>query len=225
MFSDDTKSKVENIIRGSLIEGHSDHCTAIRNFLCTGYSTSTTVKRDFESKELIKKEQSDKLREYATQNNLWIEKLPDQFIAEGGESKVYLVDEGACVIKINFAYYYATWLEYFNSLLFHNLIFCDTAYSFIGFIDIDSILHAVLKQPFIKAEEQAELDDIKEFLEHNGFEKTRREDYFNKEYGLILEDMHDENVIVNSEKLFFIDTVFYIDKEGASIKKAAVMEG
>ena len=42
-----------------------------------------------------------------------------------------------------------------------------------------------------------------------GFENTRRQDYFNKEYGLIPEDMHDENVIVKSEKLFFIDTVFY----------------
>ena len=36
-----------------------------------------------------------------------------------------------------------------------------------------------------------------------------RNDYFNKELGLILEDMHDENIIVNSNKLFFIDTVFY----------------
>lgn len=30
-----------------------------------------------------------------------------------------------------------------------------------------------------------------------------------KELGLILEDMHDENVLVNSDTLFFIDTVFY----------------
>ncbi|MEO8768548.1 MAG: hypothetical protein ABI402_00630 [Ferruginibacter sp.] len=224
MFSDDTKSKLENIIRGSLIQGENDYCTTIRNYLCTSYSTSTTVKRNFESNELIKKEQSEKLREYATQNKLWIEKLPDQFLAEGGESKVYLVDEGTYVIKINFAYYYATWLEYFNSLLFHNLIFSDTAYSFVGFIEINNILHAVLKQPFIKSDEQAELGDIKEFLEHNGFEKSRREDYYNKKYGLILEDMHDENVIVNSEKLFFIDTVFYIDTEGASINKNVIVE-
>ena len=30
-----------------------------------------------------------------------------------------------------------------------------------------------------------------------------------KELGLILEDMHDENVLVNADTLFFIDTVFY----------------
>ncbi len=216
MFSDDTKNKIENIIGGSLLEGQNDPCTAIRNFLCTSYSTSTTVKRNFESNEIIKKEQSQKLKEYATQYNLWVNKLPDQFLAEGGESKVFLVDEGTHVIKINFAYYYATWLEYFNSLLFHNLIFSDTAYSFIGFTEIDDVLYAVIKQPFIKSEELADLNDIKVFLEHNGFVKTRREDYYNKEYGLILEDMHDENVILNSEKLFFIDTVFFINKEGSS---------
>ena len=29
--------------------------------------------------------------------------------------------------------------------------------------------------------------------------------------GLILEDIHDENVLVNNDVLFFIDTVFYIN--------------
>ena len=43
----------------------------------------------------------------------------------------------------------------------------------------------------------------------NGFENTSGNDYFHKELGLIPEDMHDENVIVNSETLFFIDSVFY----------------
>ncbi|MBV4358284.1 hypothetical protein KTO63_14055 [Parasegetibacter sp. MAH-26] len=53
------------------------------------------------------------------------------------------------------------------------------------------------------------MPDIKKFLAFNGFENTRRNDYFNKELGLILEGMHDENILVNSNTLFFIDTVFY----------------
>jgi hypothetical protein len=48
------------------------------------------------------------------------------------------------------------------------------------------------------------LDDIKKLLEFNGFENTRRQDYFNPELGLILEEMHVENVLVKSEILFFI---------------------
>ena len=74
---------------------------------------------------------------------------------------------------------------------------------------MENILYAMVRQIFIIADGQAELDDIRSFLEFNGFLNTRRQDYFNKEYGLILEDIHDENVIVNSEKLFFVDTVFY----------------
>jgi hypothetical protein len=132
-----------------------------------------------------------------------------KYLTRGGESQVYLDIGSTHVIKINDAVYYATWLEYLNSLVLHNLIFKDTAYTLMGFIDLEKILYAVVRQPFIVADGQAEMDDIRAFLEYNGFQNTRRQDYFNAEYGLILEDMHDENVIVKSEKLFFIDTVFY----------------
>jgi hypothetical protein len=64
-------------------------------------------------------------------------------------------------------------------------------------------------QPFIEGE-QADLENIKELLTFNGFKNTRRQDYYNKELGLELEDMHDENVIAKDDLLFFIDTVFYI---------------
>lgn len=105
--------------------------------------------------------------------------------------------------------YYATWLEFLNSLLLHNLIFTNTAYRLLGFTKQDDILFAVVEQVFIIADAQAELNDIKKFLEFNEFKNTRRNDYENKGLGLILENMHDENVLVNSETLFFIDSVFY----------------
>ena len=73
----------------------------------------------------------------------------------------------------------------------------------------DNNLNAVLQQPFIEGE-QARLDDIKEFLSFNGFENTKRQDYYNREFGLVLEDMHDENVIARQNILFFVDTVFYV---------------
>jgi len=122
---------------------------------------------------------------------------------------VYLDPDSRNVIKLNDAVYYATWLEFFNSVLLHNLIFENTAYIFLGLAKQNNVLYAVLKQPFITADGQADLDDIKKLLEFNGFENTKRQDYFHKQLGLILEDMHDENVIVNSDILFFVDTVFY----------------
>lgn len=72
-------------------------------------------------------------------------------------------------------------------------------------------LHAVVKQPYIISDRLVELQEIKSFLEYNGFQNTRRNDYVHLLLGLILEDMHDENVLVQQDTLFFIDTVFYVN--------------
>jgi len=58
MLPDDTRHKIENITSGTVIEGQSDHCTAIRNSLCRSFATSNTVKKDFEGKSVTKKEQA-----------------------------------------------------------------------------------------------------------------------------------------------------------------------
>lgn len=89
-------------------------------------------------------------------------------------------------------------------------MFPNAAYKFIGFIlGKEEELRAVFQQRFIEGE-QADLLDTKEHLGFNGFANTKRQDYINTEFGLILEDMHDENVIARNDVLFFIDTVFYI---------------
>lgn len=142
--------------------------------------------------------------------------MPDesQYLARGGESKVYFEAATKSVIKINDGIYYATWLEFFNSIVIHNLLFPNTAYSFLGFIEIEGTFFAMLKQPFVTSDAAVDLTDVKKLLAYNGFGNTLRNglptnNYYNKELGLILEDIHDENVIVKSNTLFFIDTVFY----------------
>ena len=211
MLPNDTRKRIKDITAGIIIEGLSDTCTTIRNLLSASFATSTTVKADFEGKSVIKKEQAQLLEKYSIDNNLLFTNLPceDRFLTRGGEARVYLDNDGKNVIKVNDAVYYATWLEFFNSIILHNLIFPITAYTLMGFIKEENVLFAVMKQPFITSDSQAQLDNIKELLAYNGFENTRRSDYYNKELGLILEDMHDENVLVNSDTLFFIDTVFY----------------
>lgn len=211
MLGNDTRSKIKDITSGTVFTGQTDTCAAVRNFLCASFETSTTVKEDFEGKSLIKEEQVRALERYIDQHNLWVADLPgeERFLTRGGEAKVYLARDNKTVIKINDAIYYATWLEFFNSILLHNLIFDNTAYTLLGFAKENETLHAVLRQPFIVSDAQADLNDVKAFLTFNGFVNTRRNDYLHTELGLILEDMHDENVLVNSETLFFIDTVFY----------------
>jgi Serine/Threonine/Tyrosine Kinase found in polyvalent proteins len=211
MIADEAREQLQNIIGGELQKGQVDPCTAARNILCESFGTGPTVKSEFESKAIIKEKQVGFLTAYARKEGLWLESLPGdcQYLTEGGESKVYLNEDGRSVVKINDAGYYATWTEYFNSLLLHNLLFPTTAYSLIGFTEFDGKLFAMMRQPFVEGE-QAVLEHIEEFLKFNGFNKIRRQDYYNSELGLALEDMHDENVIANAGVLFFIDTVFYI---------------
>lgn len=214
MMLDDTQSKIKNIIAGVILKGQTDSATTVRNLLCGRYPTSTTVKKDFESKSIIKEEQAQCLEQFCTDHGLWIKHLPGEqrYLTRGGEARVYLHDDGRHVIKLNDAVYYATWLEFLNSVLLHNLIFPNTAYDLTGFLKEDETLFAVMRQPFVISDAPAAIADIKALLEYNGFENTRRHDYKHEPLGLILEDMHDENVLVNSDTLFFIDTVFYTVK-------------
>jgi Serine/Threonine/Tyrosine Kinase found in polyvalent proteins len=213
MYDNETRGKLQNIISGIGIEGQTDNCTAARNYLCTSFSTSTTVKTDFENRSKIKEEQSKLLKEFAKENNFLLTDIPtsNPFFAQGGEAKVFLANDGKNVIKTNTGIYYNTWLDFLNSILIHNLLFEDAYYILLGFIEIENDLHAVLQQPFIVSSELTDLTNVKNLLEYNGFINTRRNDYYNKELGLILEDIHDENVITQNNTLFFIDTVFYIN--------------
>lgn len=211
MLADDTKSKIEDITSGVIVKWQTNNCTSIRNLLCASFPTSTTVKTAFESNTVVKEEQAKLIQEYCRANNLLVATFPDEntFLAAGGEAKVYFNSSDSTVTKFNDGVYYATWLEFLNSILLHNLIFENTSYSLLGFCNSEDKLFAVLNQKFVACDAQADLGDIRQFLEFNGFENTRRQDYENRQLGLLLEDMHDENVLVSHDTLFFIDSVFY----------------
>jgi hypothetical protein len=212
MLPDDTEGKIKDIIAGKVLPGVTDSLLTTRNFLCAGFTPDRTVKTDFESKLLVKEKQVTALVQWAKDKGCWMEEPPEkqQYLTRGGESLVFQDTDNRHVIKLNDAVYYATWLEYFDSLAIHNILFPDTAYTLSGFTWYNKVLHAVLRQPFIATESTAALADIRIYLEHNGFVHTRRNDYRHEKLGLILEDMHDENVLAAQNLLFFIDTVFYI---------------
>jgi len=109
--------------------------------------------------------------------------------------------------------YYASREDYFINLLLHNYFFPDTAYQLLGFYEDTTNFYAVVKQKFIIADQITELFEVKYFLVKNGFENTRNHDYYHSHLGIILEDLHDENVLTQKDMLYFIDTVFYIKPE------------
>ncbi|MGV9004659.1 putative polyvalent protein kinase domain-containing protein [Flavobacterium sp.] len=132
-----------------------------------------------------------------------------QYVSEGAEQKVYLKDSEN-VLKLNDAIYYTSWKDYFLNLLLHNYFFPDTAYQLVGFTKDKDILYAVVQQSFVTITTTTDLHQVKMFLELNGFINNRNNDYYNPELGIILEDLHDENVLTKNNILYFIDTVFYL---------------
>lgn len=96
------------------------------------------------------------------------------------------------------------------SLLIHNILFPSTQYELLGFYLKSNVFYAVVKQTFIESTEPTDLNEVKKFLERNGFKHKKNNDYYHPEWGIILEDLHDENVLTNRGVFFFVDTVIYL---------------
>lgn len=133
-------------------------------------------------------------------------------MAEGAEQKVYLCSDGKSVFKLNDTIFYNSRADYFLSLQLHNYYFPGTLYTLIGFAKKDDVLYAVVQQPFIEFDTITTIEHVKLFLENNGFTLKRNNDYYHSGFNIILEDLHDENVLTSHDTLFFIDTVLYIKK-------------
>lgn len=200
------KHELQAIISGKSQVKHGSIIQAITRYL-SGSKRAGEMAEDFKQ---FKKQETEVLKSFITENHLWISSIPlENYISEGAEQKVYL-ENGKEVIKLNDAIFYGSWKDYFDSLLLNNFFFPDTAYQLKGFYENDGVTYAVVEQPFVKATEKTDLIYVKSFMEQNGFTNTRNNDYQNTELGIILEDLHDENVLTMNGDLYFIDTVFFI---------------
>ncbi len=200
------KNELQNLISGKSGASYDAVIQTVASHLRRGKSTSPMAEEKHENKT----QETKGLIAFAKSNNLILENIPEEnFIASGAEQKVYISEE-KYVVKLNDAIYYASWEDYFYNLLLHNYFFADTAYRLLGFYLSDNTFYAVVQQPYIKADSMTNLKTVKDFMIANGFENKRRNDYENVDLGLIIEDLHDENVLTRNGLLYFIDTVFYI---------------
>jgi hypothetical protein len=200
------KDELQHIIQGKSQNSQRTLIQTIASYLRTSQRASTMVKDD----KYYKQEEKKSIIEFCNQNNLWADTKVDinLFISEGAEQKVYIKNEKT-VYKLNDSIYYSTWQDYFTNLELNNYFFPETSYTLVGFCISNETLYALVEQPFVKANQPTNLDQVKEFMTSNGFENTRNHDYFHPELGIILEDLHDENVLTQDGILYFIDTVFY----------------
>ena len=200
------RDDIQHILFGKSQVKHHHLIQTACSYLKGSQGTSTMAKDQQQHKE----EDTKRLVQFIEENNLWVDNINiDLYVSQGAEQKVYLKD-GSTVLKLNDAIYYASWIDYFHNLLLNNLFFPDTAYNLLGFYKDLDIIYAVVEQQFVKANEKTDLNAVKTFLENNGFRNTKNHDYLNEKLGLILEDLHDENVLTQNGMLCFIDTVFYI---------------
>jgi len=202
------KYELQYIISGNGEKGVGNNIQTITRFLRGCKETSGKP----EENEYTKEQETTFLNLFISDHNLWFEEnIPEETkIGQGAEQSVYLSPDSKSVLKINDSIYYQFWLDYFHNLLIHNYFFPTTQYQLLGFKEIKGVLHAVVKQPFIHITEPTNIEIVREFLTSNSFEIKKNNDYINKSLGIILEDLHDENVLMNQKVLFFIDTVFYL---------------
>lgn len=203
------KDELHNVLSGKSEIRSGSVIQAIASYLNDGEKTSSTIEieKHFKSKE------AEKLENYIETHNLWIKNIDfSQYISEGAEQRVYLKDSEH-VLKLNDTIYYNSWKDYLYNLLLHNYFFSDTAYELVGFTKENETLYAVVQQNYVTATSNTDLSKVKTFLTLNGFKNNRNNDYFNSELGIILEDLHDENVLTQNNILYFIDTVFFLTEK------------
>jgi hypothetical protein len=199
-------NEIQRIISGEVAVRYGTTIYTVACNLGRSEKTGSLAKTD----KHFKIEETARLKQIVETQNLWVNDIDlNNYVSEGAEQKVYLKNNNS-VVKLNDAIYYVSWLDYLNNLLLNNYFFPDTAYNLLGFFENEHILYAVVEQPFVKATEVTDLNNVRQFMQANGFDLIRNNDYRNPELGIIIEDLHDENVLTNNEILYFIDTVFYV---------------
>jgi hypothetical protein len=199
--------EIKNVLSGTGGNSEESLIHAAANILRPGSQAGRAVKERKQSKS----EEEQELISWSIKENILFTYFNEsRYLTRGAEQRIYLHEDPGFVIKLNDGIFYECWLDYFHSLLLHNYFFPNTAYRLTGFYLEKDVLHAIVHQPYVQITETTDLGFVREFLISNGFINHRNHDYTNEELGLILEDIHDENVLTRHGVLFFIDTVFYL---------------
>jgi Serine/Threonine/Tyrosine Kinase found in polyvalent proteins len=203
------KDELQNIIAGKSSQSESHSIQAAKAYL----RADTKASGEGKNEKPGRSEEERALKEYTSLHNLFIAKnYIGNYITSGAEQKVYYKD-GETVLKLADAIFYVNWTDYFDNFLLHNYFFPDTAYTLVGFLEEEGSLFAAVKQSFVLQTQDTNLENVKEYLLSNGFVHKKNNDFYHPYLGIILEDLHDENVLTNEGTLFFVDTVFYLTED------------
>ncbi|PWU08967.1 MAG: hypothetical protein C5B50_28635 [Verrucomicrobia bacterium] len=156
------------------------------------------------------------LREWAQASGLILEAetFGRHWEAQGrsGETEhdIYYDPSSGRWFKRNNLSYHLEWTEYFDRVVLHNYLFAEAALRFEGFVETTEGLKPIVSQPDIPAQRGANRKEVEAEMEKLGFRRIRGDDYERGD-GIVVEDLHDENVLLDDTGHFaFIDPVIYL---------------
>jgi hypothetical protein len=141
-------------------------------------------------------------------NALFERKWVAQGSIGGQENDVFL--EAGRVFKRNNLSFHLSYADFFDRLALHNLLFPGAPLRFEGFVENQGAVWPVMSQPAVRAQRGARRAEVEVFMRRLGFVRNRQDDYRHPE-GILVEDLHDENVFIDGDgDIVVIDPVIYL---------------
>ena len=138
------------------------------------------------------------------------------------ENEVYYDEESHRWMKRNNMFMHSTYLEFFHRLALHNYLFPEAPVRLEGFVINEDELMPVFSQPHVQADRGATLAEVVKYMSKLGFKQRRGPDFYNPNTGVLVEDLHDENVLVSPDgHLYIVDPIIFLDDMGKSHRLAA----
>ncbi len=155
------------------------------------------------------------LREFAVTHHLLLD--GDQFESTwhaqgemgGAENDIWYDEKTGLVWKRNrIDVMHVSWRQFFDRMLLHNAFYPEAPLRLEGFVDSSAGLCPVFTQPDVHAQRGAQRSEVEPLLRARGYTRTSGENYANKR--LLVEDLHDGNVLVDPDGAFqVIDPVLF----------------
>ncbi len=148
--------------------------------------------------------------DFAKESGTWI---PDFYalghpFSNGNENTICILCAGQIVYKSNNLFNSLTISALFERIKLHNLLFPETAYTFVGFTGIDHstkrppYIEVILKQDYIHNTTPARPQEIQEYMYLLGFKLTSKASYSNGEY--TVSDLFPRNVLKSTKDYLYV---------------------
>ena len=173
----------------------------------------------------LKLKEATALREWAHQEQLVLD--ADEFeqlwqsqdCIGGQENDVFL--KGNRVFKRNNLSFHLCYADFLDRIALHNLLFPGARLRFEGFVEHGGEFRPVMSQPAVRARRGAIRTEVEALMQGLGFKRIRNDDYRHPE-GILVEDLHDENVFIDeNEDIVVIDPVIYLAEARPVGKKSS----